>query len=213
MPFGLCNAPATFQRLMQRCLNGQINESLLVYLDDIIVYSPDFGTHLRHLDEVFERLWKHGLKLFPNKCNLFHRQVKFLGHVVNQRGVLPDPDKVSAVTDWPVPTTAKQLKAFLGLADYYRHFIPGFAKIACPLNALMVGIPNDKKLGSRPISWSPECQTAFDALKKALMQAPILAYANYTQPFILYTDASHQRLGAVLGQVQEGKEQVVVYAS
>uniref|UniRef100_A0A668AQP4 Gypsy retrotransposon integrase-like protein 1 n=1 Tax=Myripristis murdjan TaxID=586833 RepID=A0A668AQP4_9TELE len=213
MPFGLCNAPATFQRLMQQCLSGQITESLLVYLDDIIVYSPDFATHLRHLDEVFERLWKHGLKLRPDKCKLLHREVKFLGHVVNQKGVLPDPEKVSAVTDWPVPTTAKQLKAFLGLAGYYRRFVPEFAKVARPLNTLMVGIPNDKKLGSRPITWSAECQVAFEALKKALTQAPILAYADFNQPFVLYTDASNQGLGAVLAQVQEGKERVIAYAS
>lgn len=107
MPFGLCNAPATFQHLMQQCLSGQITESLLVYLDDIVVYSPDFATHLRHLDKVFERLWKHGLKLRPDKCKFFHNQVKFLGHIVDQRRVLPDPDKVSTVTDWPF----SQLKA------------------------------------------------------------------------------------------------------
>ena len=132
MPFGLCNAPATFQRLMQQCLSGQITDSLLVYLDDIIVYSPDFTTHLRHLEEVFERLWKHGLKLRPDKCKLCHRQVKFLGHVVDQRGVRPDPDKVSAVADWPPPTTAKELKAFLGLAGYYRRFVPGLPKSLSP---------------------------------------------------------------------------------
>lgn len=106
MPFGLCNAPATFHRLMQHCLSGQITESLLVYLGSIIVYSPDFATHLKHLEHVFERLWKHGLKLTPDKWKLFHQQVKFLGHVVDKQGVQPDPDKVSAVTDWPVPTTA-----------------------------------------------------------------------------------------------------------
>lgn len=106
--------------------------------------------------KVFEHLWKHDLKLRSDKCKLFHRQVKFLGHVADQKGVLPDPDKVSAVTDWPVPATAKQLKAFLGLG-YYRRFISGFAKVARPLNALMVGIPNDKKLGSSPLTWSAEC--------------------------------------------------------
>lgn len=128
MPFGLCNAPATFQLLMQQCLSGQITDSLLVYLDDIIVYSPDFVTHLKHLGEVFERLWKHGLKLRPDKCNLFHWQVKFLGHIVDRNGVMPDPEKVSAVVDWPTPTTAKELKAFLGLAGYYRRFVPGFTR-------------------------------------------------------------------------------------
>jgi len=105
MPFGLCNAPATFQRLMQRCLSGQLVESLLVYLDDIIIYSPDFSSHLQHLDEVFQRLWQHGLKLQLDKCKLLQREVKFLGHVVDQRGVRPDPDKISAVQEWPAPST------------------------------------------------------------------------------------------------------------
>lgn len=110
MPFGLWNAPATFQRLMQQCLSGQITDSLLVYLDDIIVYSPDFATHLLHLERVFECLSGHGLKLRPEKCKLFQQQVRFLGHVVNQEGIMPDPEQVSAVVDWPVPTTAKELK-------------------------------------------------------------------------------------------------------
>lgn len=150
MPFGLCNAPAMFQRLMQQCLSGQITDSLLVYLDNIIVYSPDFIIHFKHLEEVFERLWRHGLKLWPDKCKLFRQHVKFLGHVVDQRGVMPDPEKVSAVVVWPPPATAKELKAFLGLAGYYRHSVSGFAKVARPLTSLLVGIPNDKCLGSPP---------------------------------------------------------------
>lgn len=123
MPFGLCNAPATFQRLMQQCLSGQITDSLLVYLHDIIVYSPDFTIHLKHLEEVFEDLWRHDLKLQPDKCKLFQQHVKFLWHVVGQRGVMPDPEKMSAVVDWPLPATAKELKAFIGLVGYYRRFV------------------------------------------------------------------------------------------
>ncbi|KAI3374165.1 hypothetical protein L3Q82_006024 [Scortum barcoo] len=182
MPFGLFNAPATFQRLMQQCLNGQVTESLLVYLDDIIVYSPDFSSHLQCLDEVFQRLWRHGLKLWLDKCKLLQRDVKFLGHVVDPRGVRPDPDKVSAVLDCPALSTVKQVRAFLGLAGYYRRFVAGFAKIARPLNALLSGVPTDKRMESRSVQWSPECQTSFDALKAALTQAPILAYADYFPP-------------------------------
>ncbi|MGH0124627.1 UNVERIFIED_CONTAM: hypothetical protein FKN15_076715 [Acipenser sinensis] len=107
MPFGLCNAPATFQRLMQRCLGGQVSESLLIYLDDVIVYSVDFMTHLSHLEAVFEALWKYGLKLCPEKCQLFQRQVKFLGHLVSAERVAPDPQKVAAVHDWETPTTVR----------------------------------------------------------------------------------------------------------
>lgn len=145
MPFGLCNAPATFQRLMQQCLSSQVTESLLVYLDDIIIYSPDFSSHLQHLDGVFQRLWRHGLKLWLDKCKLLQHKVKFLGHVVDRNGVRPDPDKVSAVRDWPVPSTIRQVRAFLGLAGYYRRFVSSFAKIAQPLNRLLTGIPADKK--------------------------------------------------------------------
>uniref|UniRef100_A0A8C7XN19 ribonuclease H n=1 Tax=Oryzias sinensis TaxID=183150 RepID=A0A8C7XN19_9TELE len=213
MPFGLCNAPATFQRLMQQCLNGQIAQSLLLYLDDIIIYSPDFSSHLQHLDEVFGRLWQHGLKLRPDKCRLFQQEVKFLGHIVDRSGVRPDPEKVKAVQDWPIPSTIKGVRAFLGLAGYYRRFVAGFANIARPLNSLLVGIPATKRSGTQRIVWTPDCKASFDALKEALTQAPILAYADFNKPFVVYTDASHHGLGAVLAQVQEGRERVIAYAS
>lgn len=213
MPFGLCNAPATFQRLMQRCLSGQLSDYVLVYLDDIILYSPDFTSHLQHLDKVLERLGQHGLKLRMDKCKLLQHEVKFLGHVVDTTGVKPDPDKISAVVDWPVPTTVKQVRAFLGLAGYYRRFVSGFAKVARPLNQLLTGIPVNRKSEAHKVNWSPECQTSFAQLKAALTQAPVLAYADYSLPFVVYTDASNQGLGAVLAQVQEGRERVIAYAS
>lgn len=213
MPFGLCNGPAMFQRLMQQCLNGQIADSVLVYLDDIIVYSSDFSSHLHHLEGVFEQLQNHGLKLRVDKCQLLQREVKFLGHVVTGEGVKPDPSKVTAVTEWPVPTTIKEVRAFLGLAGYYRRFIANFAKIARPLNSLLIGAPADKRTGAHSIIWSSECQQAFEALKTALTKAPILAIADYSEPFVLYTDASNAGLGAVLAQKQGGQERVVAYAS
>ncbi|KAL7882597.1 hypothetical protein SRHO_G00002550 [Serrasalmus rhombeus] len=213
MPFGLCNAPATFQRLMQHCLRGQVAEFLFVYLDDIIVYSADFSLHLQHLEQVFERLSRYGLKLRPDKCNLLQKQVKFLGHVVDGCGVRPDPEKIAAVQEWAVPTTIKEVRAFLGLAGYYRRFIDGFAKLARPLNSLLVGMPVDRKTSHRQISWTPACQSAFEQLKQHLTEAPILAYANFSEPFIVYTDASNQGLGAVLSQMQDGRERVIAYAS
>ena len=213
MPFGLCNAPATFQRLMQQCLSGQLAESLLVYLDDIIIYSPDFCSHLQHLEGVFHRLWKHGLKLRLDKCKLLQSEVKFLGHVVDQAGVRPDPDKIRAVQEWPVPTTVRETRAYLGLAGYYRRYVPAFAAMARPLNNLLVGIPSDARAHHQKIDWTPECQISFDALKAALTQAPVLAYADFSKPFVVYTDASNQGLGAVLAQVQDNKERVIAYAS
>lgn len=210
MPFGLCNAPATFQRLMQRCLGSHVYDCLLIYLDDIIVYSPDFHTHLQHLEQVFSRLQAHGLKLQPRKCRLFQRKVTYLGHVVSSQGVATDPEKTAAVQDWPTPTTVKQVRSFLGFAGYYRRFIPAFSKVAAPLNQLLQGKANRP---SSAIQWTAKCQCAFDALKQALLTAPILAYADFQHPFRLYTDASLEGLGAVLAQVQDGKERVVAYAS
>uniref|UniRef100_A0AAQ4S0K5 Reverse transcriptase/retrotransposon-derived protein RNase H-like domain-containing protein n=1 Tax=Gasterosteus aculeatus aculeatus TaxID=481459 RepID=A0AAQ4S0K5_GASAC len=136
-----------------------------------------------------------------------------MGHVVDHSGVRPDPDKISSVSNWPVPSTIRQVRAFLGLAGYYRRFVSGFAKIARPLNNLLTGIPANKKSETRRVQWSSECQAAFDALKRALTQTPVLAYADYTLPFIVYTDASNQGLGAVLAQAQEGRERVIAYAS
>lgn len=211
MPFGLCNAPATFQRLMQRCLGNLVNESLLIYLDDVVVFSPDFNSHLKHLEEVFQRLNQHGLKLQPKKCSLFQREVTYLGHVISEEGVATDPAKTAAVKEWPVPQTVRQVRSFLGFAGYYRRFIPAFSKIAMPLNALTRNTAHDKR--STPVNWSDECQQAFDSLKEALLHAPILAYADFSLPFRLYTDASFEGLGAVLAQIQNGNERVIAYAS
>ncbi|KAL2093598.1 hypothetical protein ACEWY4_010910 [Coilia grayii] len=210
MPFGLCNAPATFQRLMQRCLGAQVHDYLLIYLDDVIVYSPSFQSHLNHLEQVFARLHNYGLKLQPRKCRLFQRHVAYLGHIVSKEGVATDPDKTRVVRDWAVPSTVKQVRSFLGFAGYYRRFIPAFAKVAAPLHELLQGQANRP---SARIQWTSDCQSAFDHLKQALLAAPILAYADFQLPFRVYTDASLHGLGAVLAQVQDGKERVIAYAS
>ena len=123
MPFGLCNAPATFQRLMQQCLGDQLTESAMVYLDGVIVYSQDFSAHLDHLEKVFEAFGRYGLKLRPERFKLFQKKVKFLGHEVSSQGVAPDPEKVIAIQSWEAPTTVKQVRSFLGFVGYYRQFI------------------------------------------------------------------------------------------
>lgn len=191
------------QRLMQRCLGGQVNESLLIYLDDVVVYPPDFDTHIKHLEQVFEKLAAHGLKLQPHKCSLFQRKVTYLGHVISKDGISTDPEKTTTVRDWVIPSTVKQVRSFLGFVGYYRRFIKGFSKIAAPLNALLVGTASLRP-GKRTVEWTPDCQMAFDALKTALVSAPVLAYADFSKPFRLYTDASLGGLGAVLAQVQDG---------
>lgn len=211
MPFGLCNAPATFQRLMQRCLGGMLHESLLIYLDDVIVYSPDFQTHLQDLEAVFQRLLEMGLKLQPKKCRFFQKEVTYLGHVVSQNGVATDPAKTAVVEQWEVPGTVHQLRSFLGFVGYYRRFVKDFAKIAAPLNRLLQGSKAMSK--NTPVIWSNECEQAFQRLKHSLVSAPILAYADFGLPFRLYTDASLDGLGAVLSQVQDGNERVIAYAS
>lgn len=200
MPFGLCNASATFRWLMQWCLGGQLVNTTLVYLNDVIVFSPDFASHLLHLERVFQAMEKYGLKLRPDKCQLFRREVRFLGHRVSAVGVSPDPEKVSAVQSWEQPKTVRQVRSFLGFVGCYGHFIKGFSGIARPLNRLLEGTGRPRGRGSPPVSWDPACETTFQNLKQELLQAPILAYADFTQPFVLYTDASNAGLGAVLAQ-------------
>ena len=193
MPFGLCNAPATFQRLMEVVLQGLVRKSCLVYLDDILVIGRTFTEHLNNLVKVFSRLRQAGLCLKPSKCCLARTEVEYLGHVVSQGGVAADPKKVEAVQAYPAPTNLKSLRSFLGLASYYRRFIPNFSSVARPLHIHVLTLKNVQ------FDWTMECQKAFDTLKKLLTQAPLLAYPDFTQPFMLETDAS-VGLGAVLAQ-------------
>ena len=203
MAFGLSNAPSSFQRLMECVLRGLHWKIALIYLDDVLVYSRTFEDHLQHLRLVFDRFRDAGLKLKPKKCHFGQKKVKYLGHVVSKEGVSPDPDKISAIKEYPVPRSIKDVRAFLGLANYYRKFVKGFAKIAGPLHDLT-------KKGLK-FQWNESCQCAFDALKTALTQAPILAHPDFTLEFILATDASDVGLGYVLGQIQNGKEVAIAY--
>ena len=195
MPFGLCNAPATFQRLMETVLAGLARDKCLVYLDDILVMGKNFEEHLSNLREVFGRLRKAGLRLKPGKCHLAKREVAYLGYRVSNRGIIADSSKVTAVKEFPIPGNVKQLRSFLGLASYYRRFIMGFSKIATPLFNLTC---KDTKF-----VWNPQCQDTFDHLKNLLVNAPLLVYPDFTKDFVLETDASGSGLGAVLAQEQE----------
>ena len=205
MPFGLCNAPATFERLMEKVMAGLQWEILLIYLDDIIVFGETVMETLERLQVVLDRLRNAGLKLKPSKCHLFQRSVAYLGHIVSAEGVATDPQKVQAVANWPIPGCVRDVRSFLGLASYYRKFIQGFAAIASPLHAL-----TEK---SRKCVWSESCQVAFDELKGRLQIAPILSYPIPNGDFILDTDASGNGIGAVLSQIQDGDEKVLAYAS
>ena len=145
MPFGLKNAPASFSRLMQSCLNDQVFQILLVYLDDIIIFSKTFEEHLEWLDRVLTRLAQHGLKIKPQKCTFLSDRVSYLGHVVSAEGVETDPEKVSAVKEWARPQSVKELRSFLGFCLYYLRFVKDFEKIAGPLHDLQNRCLHDLK--------------------------------------------------------------------
>ena len=151
MPFGLCGAPATFQRLMQSCLHDQIYQLLLVYLDDVIVFSKTFEEHLERLDKVLTRLAQHGLKIKREKCSFLQKAVSYLGYVVSSNGISTDPDKITVVENRPVPGTVKELRSFLGFASYYRRFVKDFSKVADPLHELMNRCLHELKLTKRPL--------------------------------------------------------------
>ena len=141
MAFGLTNAPATFQRLMECCMGEMNLKECLIFLDDILIFSETFEEHISRLEAVFSRLKQHGLKLKASKCEFFKTSVRYLGHVVSDTGVETDPDKISALSSWPEPTNVKQLRSFLGFTGYYRRFIKDYARIVKPLNDLLIGHP------------------------------------------------------------------------
>ena len=220
LPFGLCNAPGTFQRAMEKCLGDLNHKICVVYLDDIIIFSKTVDEHKDRLRQVLDRLTMHGFKLKPSKCKLLQTKVKYLGHIISENGIETDPAKIETVKNWSTPTRVRELRAFLGFASYYRKFIPGFSQIAQPLNALLGGPRKRKGKGKYtqnkppPWQWTRECTSAFQLIKEKLMSPPVLAYADFTRPFILHTDASTTGLGAALYQLDDnGKERVIAYAS
>ena len=205
MPYGLCNAPATFERLMENVLRDLIDKACLVYLDDIVVYGSTVFETLTNLQKVFDCLRKAGLTLKPKKCDLFQTSVKFLGHVISETGIATDPSKVQVVKDWPQPTKLTHVRSFLGFSGYYRRFIPDYAHIAAPLTMLT------KK--STKFVWGTAQEEAFNRLKHLLSSAPVMAHPNPDEEFIVDTDASNVGIGGVLSQIVDGEERVVAYAS
>uniref|UniRef100_A0A3P8RRT6 Gypsy retrotransposon integrase-like protein 1 n=1 Tax=Amphiprion percula TaxID=161767 RepID=A0A3P8RRT6_AMPPE len=227
MPQGITNAPSTFQRLMERCMGDINRKEVLVFLDDLIVFSDSLEEHEKRLQHVLQRLRENGLKLSHKKCRFFQTSVRYLGHIVSRDGVKTDPEKISAIKTWPEPQTLKQLKSFLGFAGYYRRFVKDYSKIVKPLNDLTGGYPPIRK-GQRRANcsgsylnpkepfaerWTPTCQKAFECIKEKLTSSPVLGFANPKLPYVLHTDASSSGLGAALYQEQDGKMQVIAYAS
>ena len=212
MPFGLTNTPATFQRLMESCLGDLHLNWCIIYLDDIIIFLKDPDDHIERLDGVFEKLAKAGLKLKPSKCEFFKARLKYLGHIVSLEGIATDPAKIETIQKWPVPKTVTDVHSLTGFTNYYHKFINRYAKIAHPLHELTSG--ENAKWKHRPAEWDDRCQASFEALKKLCSESPVLAYADYSKPFVLHTNANTTGLGAVLYQKQsDGKERVIAYAS
>ncbi|UYV76114.1 hypothetical protein LAZ67_13002577, partial [Cordylochernes scorpioides] len=205
MPFGLCNAPATFERMMDNVLMGLKWNICLCYLDDIVVYSDTFEEHLERLSKVLSCLQQAGLTINPDKCLFGSTRIKILGHVVDKDGIQPDSEKVEAIKKFPVPKSVCDIQSYLGLCSYYRRFIKNFSKIAAPLQILL---KKDQKF-----IWTQEQKDSFESLKKALMQKPVLGHFKESAITKLHTDASSYGLGAVLVQIQENQENPIAYAS
>ena len=222
MPFGLTNMGASFCRLMEMCIGDQQYVTLLFYLDDICIFTETADQMLDRIELMFSRLKEFKLKIKPKKSHFFQTSVTFLGHILSADGISPNPEKVAKIKDWPTPKTPKEVHSFVGLASYYRRFVPNFAKWAGPLHVLIIPASfkqkvrkgEMKKSDLSEFQWTPACQEGFNQLKKALMEAPVLAYPDYSKPFILETDASLKGLGAVLSQKGDDNEiRVIAYAS
>lgn len=205
MPFGLKNAPATFQRLMDRVLSGLQGIELFVYLDDIVIYASSLSEHASKFNKLAERLRRAHLKLQPDKCEFLRKEVTYLGHVISETGVKPDKKKLEAVKEFPRPRTVKNIKQFLGLAGYYRRFINNFSQTAKPLTTLL------KK--GKSFEWGEPQEEAFIKLRDSLCEEPILIHPDFNEPFILTTDASNYAIGGILSQGEIGKDKPIAYAS
>ena len=233
MPFGLSNAGSSFCHLMEQCLGDQQFVTLLLYLDDICIFAPTIDDMLDQIHPVFNRLNKFNLKIKLKKCQFFSTSVLFLGHVLLAEGISANPDKVDKVKAWPVPKNIKEVQSVLGLASYYRCFIPHFTMKAQCLHELVGPTASKPKKRTKarnketqaaeaiPIEvepkifeWTIEHQEAFEALLEALCIAPVLGYPDSNREFILETNASLKGLGAVLSQQQkDGSIHIIAYAS
>ena len=206
MPFGLKTAPATFQRLMNIVLSGLNGVEMFVFMDDVIIYANSLSEHEQKLRKFLERIKVAGLTLQPEKCKFLRREIIYLGHLITDEGVRPDPMKVKAVRDFPVPRTKKNILEFLGLAGYYRRFVKDFAEVSMPLVRTL------KKAAH--FHWSEESQKAFGDLKDILCsEERLLKYPDFSRPFVVTCDASNNAVGAVLSQEEIGKDPPIAYAS
>ena len=201
MSFGLTNAPAYFMYLMNKVFMEYLDKFVVVFIDDILVFSKTEEEHEQHLRMVLDKLREHQLYAKFSKCEFWLREVGFLGHVLTEEGLSVDPAKIEAVTEWQSPSNVKEVRSFLGLAGYYRKFVEGFSSIARPMTQLL---KKDKKF-----EWTLKCEESFQELKKRLTTTPVLATPDIHKEFVIYCDVSRTGLGGVL--MQEGR--VVAYLS
>ena len=202
MPFGLTNAPATFMTLMDSVLKPYLGKFVVVFLDDILIYSRTDEEHVDHLRKVFELLRANKLYAKESKCDFFAQKIHYLGHIISSDGIKMEPSKIEAIMNWPPPTNLKEIQVFLGLAGFYRKFVKDYAKVAVPLT-------NQLKAKGRDFNWGEDQQRSFDKLKLAIATAPILSVVDPHKPFVVETDASGTAVGAVL--LQDGRS--VAYES
>ena len=207
LPFGLSTAPATFQKLMHQILEGLIFKGVVVYLDDILIYAQNQEEHDKLLYDVFTRIRDTGLRVNPEKCSFYKKELNFIGHTVSEKGVKTNKKKIAEIENASEPKSVTQLRSFLGLTNYYRRFIKNYSIIAAPLYAATTG-------SEKQVMWNEACKNSFINLKKALCEAPVLEYPRSDRLFIIDTDASFGAIGAVLSQIREdGTEGVIAYGS
>jgi hypothetical protein len=201
MSFGLTNSPAYFMYLMNSVFMPELDKFVVVFIDDILIYSKSEEEHAQHLRVILQQLWDHQLYAKFSKCAFWLKEVPFLGHIIFVEGIAVDPIKIQEVLDWKSPRSVMQIRSFLRLAGYYHRFIPNFSKIAKPMTQLL-----EKEA---KFKWSPQCEDVFLTLKKLLTTAPVLAQPNIEKSFDVYYDASGTGIGGVL--MQDGR--AISYAS
>lgn len=197
MPFGLCNAPATFQHLVNDIFREFLDYFVIIYLDDILIFSASLELHRIHVKKVLSTLRKHGLYVKADKCDFEKTSIQFLGLIISTEGIAMDPKKVEAILDWPAPSDKKGVQRFVGFSNFYRRFVKDFSTTIAPITQL-----THQKVR---FQWSPEAQTAFDKLKNLFTSAPILRHPDPTLPYVLEVDASEVATGAILSQRQGPK--------
>ena len=201
MPYGCATSGSEFMRIVNDLFREHLYKDVLVYLDDIICFSEDFDEHIKLFQSVFDILAKANLKLKPIKCKYALNKIKYLGNIISEEGLSPDPGKLQAIRDYPPPKSLKELKGFIGLCNYYRRHINNFSKYSKCLT--------DLTRKDVPFIWSEECERSFNTLKQKLMSAPTVALPRYDQDYTIFTDASGSSLAAVLTQVQDGQERLI----